>query len=379
MQRATAWSADISIGRSIDELDTPAVLVDLDVLESNIAAMAAFAARSGVALRPHCKTHKSLEIARRQVAAGAAGLTVAKLDEAEPYLAEGHPDVFVANQIVGAAKWARLAAMQRRGPVAVGIDDAGVAEAMAAVAQRDGVTFPVLIEVDCGLRRAGLLPGEPVAVLAERIARLPGLELRGLFTHAGHVYAADGPERVPGIAQAEAAALVETVELVRRRGVDCPVLSVGSTPTARISGAVPGITEIRPGNYVFNDRMQVALGSATYQDCALTVLTTVTSTPAADRAVVDGGSKTFALDRGAHGNDSLRGFGEDPARGAVLERLSEEHGVLSPEPGSLHPGDRLRIVPNHACTVANLARVLVGVRGGVVEELIEVVVPGGGR
>jgi D-serine deaminase-like pyridoxal phosphate-dependent protein len=156
------------------------------------------------------------------------------------------------------------------------------------------------------------------------------------------------------------------------------VVSVGSTPTAKLSGAVAGVTEIRPGNYVFNDRMQVALGEG-YDRCALTVLATVASVPATDRAVCDAGSKTFALDRGAHGNDRLRGFGEDPANGAVLERLSEEHGVLRPGPGGVRIGDRLRFVPNHACTVANLARQLVGVRGGVVRELLDVVVAGGGR
>jgi len=341
--------------------------------------MARFAASAGVALRPHCKTHKTLEIARRQAAGGASGLTVAKLDEAAAYLEDGHDDLFVANEVVGPAKWTRLAGMQRLGRVAVGVDDPAVAEALAAVARREGVVVPVLVEVDCGLARAGLPPGEPAAALAERVAGLPGLELRGVFTHAGHVYGADGPERVRAIARAEAEAVVSTAELIRRRGVPCEVVSVGSTPTVRVSGAVDGVTEIRPGNYVFNDRMQVALGSAAYADCALTVLATVISTPAPDRAVVDTGSKTFALDRGAHGIESLRGFGEDPGRGAVLERLSEEHGVLRPEPGALRVGDRLRFVPNHACTVANLARELLGVRGGALVEPMAVAVAGGGH
>jgi D-serine deaminase-like pyridoxal phosphate-dependent protein len=367
------------IGQSVDELDTPTVVVDLDVLEANVQGMAAFAASNGVALRPHCKTHKTREIARLQAAAGASGLTVAKLDEAEAYLDDGHRDVFVANEIFGATKWTRLAQMQRRGHVAVGVDDPAAADGMSAVAVREGVTIPLLIEIDCGLKRAGLPPGEAAVALAELIDRLPGLELRGVFTHAGHAYAAEGPERLPEIARAEAAAVVETAEAIRRRGIACPVVSVGSTPTARLSGAVPGVTEIRPGNYVFNDRMQIALDSAGYRECALSVLATVASVPAADRAVCDAGSKTFALDRGAHGNDRLRGFGEDPATGAVLERLSEEHGVLRPGPAGVRIGDRLRFVPNHACTVANLARQLVGARGGIVRELFDVVVPGGGR
>jgi D-serine deaminase-like pyridoxal phosphate-dependent protein len=364
--------------RTLDQLDTPSVLVDLDVVERNVRRMAELARSFGVALRPHCKTHKTLEIARMQREAGASGLTVAKLDEAEVYLDDGHDDVFVANEVVGPAKWARLAAMQRRGRVAVGVDDFAVAEAMAAVARREGVTIPVLVEVDCGLKRAGLAPGEAAAALGERIARLAGLELRGIFTHAGHAYGADDPIKVGPIALAEAAAVVETAELLRTRGVECPVVSVGSTPTVRISGAVDGVTEIRPGCYVFNDRMQVALGSAEPSDCALTVLASVISTPSADRAVVDAGSKTFALDRGAHGMDKLRGFGEDVSRGLVLERLSEEHGVLG-QSGELKAGERLRFVPNHACTVANLARNLVGLRSGEPTEQLPVVVAGGGR
>jgi len=372
-------AAAARIGDAIDRVDTPAVLVDLDLVEANARAMAAFAAAAGVALRPHCKTHKTREIARLQAAAGASGLTVAKLDEAEAYLEDGHRDIFLANEIFGDTKWARLAAMQRRGTVSVGVDDAAAAESIAEVARREGVTISLLIEIDCGLARAGLPPGEAAVALAELIDRISGVELRGLFTHAGHAYAAADPAKLPAIARAEAAAVVETAAAIRARGIACPVVSVGSTPTAKLSGAVSGVTEIRPGNYVFNDRMQVALDSATYGQCALTVVATVASVPAADRAVCDAGSKTFALDRGAHGNDRLRGFGEDPTSGAVLERLSEEHGVLRPGPGGVRLGDRLRFVPNHACTVANLARQLVGVRGGTVTELMDVVVPGGGR
>lgn len=368
----------VRVGQAVDELDTPVVLVDLDVLEANLREMQAFAAGAGVGLRPHCKTHKTLEIARMQAEAGAAGLTVAKLDEAEAYLEDGHRDLFVANEVYGETKWARLARMQRRGRVAIGVDDAGAAEGIASVARREGVTVPLLIEIDCGLRRAGLVPGGAAVRLAEAIDRLAGVELAGLFTHAGHAYAADGPDKLPAIARSEAEAVVGTAEAIRARGIACPVVSVGSTPTARLSGAYPGVTEIRPGNYVFNDRMQVALG-VPYARCALTVVATVASVPASDRAVCDAGSKTFALDRGAHGNDRLGGFGEDPANGAVLERLSEEHGVLRPGPGGVRIGERLRFVPNHACTVANLARELVAVRGGKVEAVWEVVVAGGGR
>src|SRR6266849_3951305 len=163
------------IGQSIQALDTPAVLVDLDLLERNVARMAAFAAEHTVALRPHAKSHKTLGIAERQRSAGARGFTVAKLDEADAYLAAGFDDLLIANEIVGMDKWQRLAAMQRRGSVAAGIDDFHAAKGMADVARQAGVTVPVLIEVDCGLRRAGVQPGPPALDLAEKVASLAGL------------------------------------------------------------------------------------------------------------------------------------------------------------------------------------------------------------
>jgi D-serine deaminase-like pyridoxal phosphate-dependent protein len=363
-------------------LDTPALLVDLPTLERNIRRMAEFAAQHDVALRPHTKSHKTAEIARRQVAAGARGLTVAKLDEAEAFLDAGFDDVFVANQVIGAAKWQRLAELQRRATVAVGIDSLVGARGIASAAQAAGVTVPVLIEVDSGLHRAGVLPGDQALALARHATELRGLELRGVFTHAGHAYAAANVGEVRRIGRAEGRVLVETADLLRGHGLPCPVVSVGSTPTAMISGAVPGVTEMRPGNYVFYDRMQVVLGSAHAADCSLTVLATVISRPSPDRAVIDAGSKTFALDRGAHGLDTLRGFGEDGGRHLVVDRLSEEHGILEVSAEldrGLAVGDRLRIVPNHACTTANLAAVLYGTCDDEVVEEWPVMVRGGGR
>lgn len=373
--------ADARIGQSVGALDTPAVLVDLDVLERNVARMAAFAAEHGIGLRPHAKSHKTLEIAERQRSAGARGFTVAKLDEADAYLAAGFDDLLIANEIVGIDKWQRLAAMQRRGSVIAGVDSVQAAAGMADVARQVGVTVPVVIEVDCGLRRAGVPPGQAALELAKEIATMSGLNLRGLFTHAGHAYGAESPAAVARIGRDEGAVLVETANLLRANGVACELVSVGSTPTARHAGAVPGVTEFRPGNYVFYDRMQVALGAAEVGDCALSVLARVISRPDPRRVVIDAGSKTFALDRGAHGTDALPGFGEAPAQRLVLERLSEEHGILSlaADGQSVEIGDRLRFVPNHACTVANLADVLIGVRGDRVTEVFNVMVRGGGR
>jgi D-serine deaminase-like pyridoxal phosphate-dependent protein len=367
-------------GAHIDELDTPAVLVDLDVLEGNIGRMARLAADAGVSLRPHTKSHKTAGIARRQLSAGAAGITVAKLDEAEAYLNEGIRDIFVANEVAGVLKWARTARLQEQGTVAVGVDSLAAVSGLSEAAIERGVEVPVLIEVDTGLRRAGLPPGEQVADLAERIAALPGVVLRGVFTHAGHAYGAHSLAEVRSIAAAEARGVVDSAEALRARGLACDVVSVGSTPTICAAGALPGVTEIRPGNYVFFDRLQVGLGVTTPATCSQTVLATVISRPSPERLVVDAGSKTFALDRGAHGLETVAGFGEDVEYGLVLERLSEEHGIIgAAAPPGIGVGSRLRFLTNHACTVANLAEALYGVRDGKVEEVFPVLVRGGGQ
>ena len=367
------------IGRSLDALDTPAIIVDLNRLERNIAAMAQLASAANVALRPHAKSHKTAAIARRQMAAGANGITVAKLDEAEAYLATGIDDIFVANEVAGAHKWRRTAALQQRGRVAVGVDSLHLVNGLADAARSSGVTIPVLIEIDTGLHRAGLEPDGSVTELAAAIARCgQSLQLRGVFTHAGHAYGAHNRTDLERIGRAEADGAVEAASRIRQRGIECPVVSVGSTPTIRAVGALPGVTEIRPGNYVFFDRMQVGLGVATPQDCSQTVLATIISRPAHDRTVVDAGSKTFALDKGAHGLEALEGFGQDVAHGLILNRLSEEHGVIDAQPARVAVGDRLRFLPNHACTVANLADVLIGVRDEQVVEIMPVLVRGGG-
>jgi D-serine deaminase-like pyridoxal phosphate-dependent protein len=368
------------IGAHLDTLDTPAVVVDLDRLERNITHMAHLAADAGVQLRPHTKSHKTAALAQRQLAAGAAGITVAKLDEAEAYLRQGVRDIFVANEVAGDHKWARAAALQELGSVAVGVDSFETARGLSRAATEHTVRIPVLIEVDSGLHRAGLQPGTQVADLAVRITSLSGLDLRGVFTHAGHAYGARSLEEVRRIAHDEARAVVDSAAAIRARGIACPVISVGSTPTISAAGAVPGVTEIRPGNYVFFDRMQIGLGVAERERCSQTVLATVISRPAPDRIVVDAGSKTFALDKGAHGLESVAGFGEDVEYGLVLERLSEEHGVITGfAPAEVTVGTRLRFLTNHACTVANLAEVLYGVRNGVVEDVFPVMVRGGGR
>jgi D-serine deaminase-like pyridoxal phosphate-dependent protein len=336
--------------------------------------MAESARRSGVRLRPHAKTHKVVEIARMQLAAGAAGLSVAKASEAEVFAAAGVDDLFVAYPVVGADKGRRLLALADRVRLAAGVDSEDGARTLAAVFHAAGRRLDVLLKVDVGFHRSGVTPQRAVET-ARQIADLPGLRLRGLYTFAGHAYLAETPEGVARVGRDEGAILADAAARVRDAGLEVEEVSVGSTPTARHAMAVKGVTECRPGNYVFNDASQVNLGVCTSEDCAMTVLATVVSVPAADRAVVDAGSKTLSTDplrpRGA-------GFGSVLGRRSRLARLSEEHGVIEVVAGErFRVGERVRILPNHACVVSNLHDRLLGVRRGVVET--ELVVAARGR
>ncbi len=360
-------------GQNTQTLSTPAVVVDLDVLEKNVSRMAARAREAGVKLRPHAKTHKCPEIGRLQRAAGAWGLSLAKVGEAEAFVAAGFDDLFLAYPTVGDDKARRLLALSERARLAAGVDSAEGARSLAAAFADAGRTLDVVLKVDVGYGRVGVLP-ERAAELARAVAGEKGLRLRGIFTHAGHGYLADSRAGVEEVARLEGERLVETAQRLREAGLPVDEVSVGSTPTAARAMRVPGVTECRPGNYVFHDASQVALGTCTLEDCALTILATVVSVPAADRAVVDAGSKTLS-------SDPLRpkggGHGQILGRASRLEKLSEEHGVIAVAPGeTFRVGERVRILPNHACVVANLHDSLIGVSGDRVETVLEVAARG---
>ncbi len=372
VSRLVAPAAAELIGRPWTAADTPALLVDLDRLEHNIARMAAVARAAGVALRPHFKTHKSVSIARRQVAAGAVGMTVAKLDEAAVLVDGGFTDVFLAHQLVGPPKLRRAMDLASRARLILAVDSVVGARAIAAAAGAAGLRIPVLIEIDCGLRRCGILPAD-AAHLATAIVDLPGISLEGVFTHAGHSYGATSPEQIEAIAVEEAASVREAAERIRAAGMTADVVSVGSTPTAERVIQEPGITELRAGNYAFYDAMQIALGTIPADRPALTVSAVVVSRPTPDRAVIDAGSKTFGLDKGAHGLMIVSGYGRPVGIDAEFDRVSEEHGMFSlPTESTLAIGDHVQVVPNHACAVGNLGRLYFGVRHGIIEEIISI-------
>ena len=365
------------MGDPYPEVDTPSLLIDLDAIERNIAEMAEVARDAGVRLRPHTKTHKSPEIARMQVDAGAAGLTVAKLGEAEVMADVGLDDLLVAYPIVGERKLLRLRSLLERSSVRVSLDAVEVAEGIGRVGKDVGSPVPVLVEVDTGLHRMGRPPGEPSARLALEVAVVPGVEVIGLLTHAGHAYRATGPDELRRAAEREGLDLLETAERCARDGLELREISVGSTPTARIVAQVPGVTEIRPGTYVFNDVQQLRLGVADEPSCAARVLTTVVARPTAERFLLVAGTKAFTPD----GSDGP----PFPGRGVVVGRpdlvidfMNEEHAVGHVLGDRALPiGERVQVIPLHVCGCVNQFDVAAGVRGGRVER--EIRIEGRGR
>jgi D-serine deaminase-like pyridoxal phosphate-dependent protein len=360
----------------VTELDTPALLIDLGVMKRNIEAMASVAARARVRLRPHTKTHKCPEIARMQVEAGASGITVAKLGEAEVMADAGFDDVLVAYPIVGEQKLARLRALRERARVRVSLDSVEVAVGVGTVGT-PSEPVEVLVEVDTGHHRMGRPPGEPTADLAAEVARIPGLEVVGLLSHAGHAYRAE-PDGLEDVAAREAADLGVTAEACARAGVEIREISVGSTPTAGAVAGAAGVTETRPGTYVFNDVQQMRLGVAIEADCAARVLATVVARPWEDRFVIDAGSKSLSSDGGD--GPPFPGRGVLAGRpDLVLDFLTEEHGVghVLSGGGDLKVGDRLEVIPLHICSCVNLFDTAAGVREGRAER--ELVIAGRGK
>jgi D-serine deaminase-like pyridoxal phosphate-dependent protein len=337
-----------------DTLATPALLIDPARVRTNIARWQAHANQNGVALRPHIKTHKTLEIAAWQRDAGATGITAAKLSEAEVFIDAGHTDVFVAYPIIGAAKAAHAARLARHCRLIVGVEShAGLADlAHAAVAA--GVTIGVRIEVESGLQRCGAQP-DTVASLATAVVAAPGLELDGLFTYRGAWFASAGGRTPAELGRDEGQLIVGIADSLRAAGIPIRSVSVGSTPTGWSAATVPGVTEIRPGTYVFNDLMQQRAGAATPDDVALAILCTVISRPSPTTLTVDGGSKTFCGDIN-YEKAGLPGYATVNGYPGALVRMSEEHGVVSfPEPVDIPVGSRIALTPMHVCTTINLS------------------------
>ena len=350
----------------ISELDTPSVLLDLDIMERNLRRMSEYCASSDMKLRPHIKTHKIPELAQMQMALGAVGITVAKPSEAAVMAAGGLADIFVAYPIVSPKKADALLALSRTIHLSVSVDSIEAAECLARASAAENYDLPILVEIDVGFGRCGVQSPKSALQLALQIEKLPGSHFGGLMFYPGHMM-------VPIEKQNQLLPLVNqilesTYEALIEAGLRVDVVSGGSTPMAPRSREFSHLTEIRPGMYPLNDHNLVCGGFATLADCAATVLTTVVSTAVSGRVILDGGSKTFSSDRLLTGDNLGHGAVlDDPD--ALFFGLSEEHGHLdighSNRPYRL--GERLRIVPNHVCATINMHDTLYGIRGDLVE------------
>jgi len=336
----------------IDEIDTPFVAIDLDVVENNIRTTQQYFDQHGIRFRPHIKTHKLPAIAHKQIAAGASGITCQKLGEAEVMAAAGIDDIFIAYNLLGDSKLNRLMRLARQVTMSVAADSEYTVRGLSQAA-RDGGDLRVVVEMDTGGRRAGVqTPAEAVA-LARLIDDLPGLAFWGLMTY---------PTRAESVPMLE-----ETVRSLKQLGLEPHVVSGGGSPGRFRVHETPVVTEHRAGTYIYNDRSMVASGTATWDDCAMRVVTTIVSRPTPDRAILDAGSKTLTNDPTPEG-----GYGYFPDYPeAVTVGQSEEHGHLDLSRCSRKPeiGERVQVVPNHACGTTNLHNEVVAHRRGRVDAI----------
>jgi D-serine deaminase-like pyridoxal phosphate-dependent protein len=366
------------------DLPTPQVLVDHRRARANIDRVQAMVSAAGMRLRPHAKTHKSPAVARWQIERGAVGVCCAKLGEAEVFAAAGIDDIRLPYP-VNPSNAACVVALMDRASISIIVDRLDVASGWSVAMRRADRELNVLIKVDVGFHRCGIDPSGDAIGFIQAVSVLPGLRLCGLLSHAGHAYQAGSDEETCAIAQQEADTLTRLRDEAARSGIRLDEISVGATPSLRFSVRQKGPTEQRPGNYVYFDRTQVGLGAATLDDCALTVLATVVSKHPG-RIILDCGSKTLTSDqfRGAAKSGGygvvLEGDGDSPRRideSLTIERLSEEHATVGVT-GTTHlePGDRVRVLPNHSCTVSNLVDAVRLVEGELVVDTLPVAARG---
>lgn len=339
------------LDRSIDTLETPAVLIDAEIADANLVRWQQHCDQLGIANRPHTKTHRSVAWALRQLQLGASGITVQTVGEAEVMADGGITDIFLTTNVLGAAKLVRLGAVARRTKLAVVADSDVVVDAVAAAARAAGASITVLIECDTGGGRCGIADPVAISALAQRIASTKGVQFGGLMT-----YPATG-KRLHSQQALQAA-----ISACNSVGLEVPVVSSGGSPDMWSDEGLAPLTEYRAGTFIYNDRSLLAHGTATLDQCAMTVLATVVSRPTSDRAIIDAGSKALTSDL-----LGLDGYGlvlEHPE--AKIYQLNEEHGLIDVSACAAQPavGDRIHVLPNHTCVVTNLFDRLYVVAGG---------------
>jgi D-serine deaminase-like pyridoxal phosphate-dependent protein len=349
------------------EYGTPCAVIDLDRVERNIARIQAACDAAGVANRPHIKTHKNPWLAKMQIAAGAKGITCQKLGEAEVMAAAGIDDILISYNLLGEEKMARLGALQTRAKVTVAADNPVVIAGLTQAAATSGRPLSVVVECDTGRKRAGVETPREAIALAREIAVSETLNFAGFMLYPTE----SGWTEAQGFFD-------EALAGIREYGLDATIVSTGGTPNLKNLGMLKGATEHRFGTYIYNDRMQVAAGVATWDDCALYIYSTVVSRAAPDRGILDARSKTLTSDSGG----GLDGFGlilEHPE--AKIARFAEEHGFLDLARSNTRPnvGDVVRIVPNHVCVVVNMMDEVVMVRGQDIVGTLPIAARGKGR
>ncbi len=345
----------------IHQLDTPVPVVDLDRAEANIQRYQAYCNQHGLALRPHIKTHKLIEMARKQLAAGAIGLNCQKVSEAQAMLPAGAEDMLITYNVLGAAKLERLATLAQQRRITLALDNHVAVSAAGDAARMAGHEIGVLIDFDTGGGRTGVQSVDAAVTLAQQVVRTDGLRLAGVSCYP----------TLP----ATAGWLAGLRQAFDSHGLPWGIASGGGTPGMWHAHETEGLTEVRVGTYIYHDRATVAEGAAGWDDIALTVWSTVVSRPTDDRAVLDAGSKTLSSDRAG----GLPGYGHLPDYpDAVIVRLNEEHGVVDLSACARKPeiGERVRIIPNHVCVVTNLHDRMVLARGGQVEQIVPVAARG---
>ena len=356
------------VGAPLDEVDTPALIVDLDAFEHNVRTMATFARSAGVRLRPHAKTHKCPVIALRQIGAGAVGQCCQKVGEAEALVRGGVRDVLVSNEVVGMAKLRRLAALGAEATVKLCFDAVEQVEAASRAATEFGVTIGGLVEIEVGMHRCGVAPGKPASQLAQQIADAPGLEFCGIQAYHGSAQHLAGIEARERAIASAAEAVRETLAAISSAGLECAIVAGAGTGTFRMEAGTGLWNELQAGSYVFMDTEYArigGLGGGRYTEFqhSLFVLSTVMSVPTRERAIVDAGLKSYSAEKGlpwVHGREDVEVIG-----------VSDEHGklALGPRAAPLALGDRVLLIPGHCDPTVNLHDWYVAVRRGRVEAL----------
>jgi 3-hydroxy-D-aspartate aldolase len=356
------------IGASVAEIDTPALVIDLDALDRNIGKMAEFARETGVHVRPHAKTHKSVAIAQRQIAQGAVGQCVQKVGEAEALVRGGVADILVSNQVVGERKLRRLAALAKDATIALCFDAAEQVDAASRVAMDFGVELGALVEIDVGMERCGIAPGKDAAALARRIADAPNLKFRGLQAYHGRAqHLPTHQERAQAIAFA-IDAVHETIAALAKEHLTCEIVAGAGTGTFKLEAESGVYNELQVGSYVFMDTDYARIGNKdggryTEFEHSLFVVASVISVPTSDRAIVDAGLKSYSGEKGppwVHDREDVE-----------LTAISDEHGKLKvgPKARRLALGEKVWLIPGHCDPTVNLHDWYVGVRNGRVEAL----------